>query len=162
MDDTFVVARNPKHLQLAPNVLISLFDRVGLNTTTTKTEGMIFLPGRMKTPLIVEAYEARMVATFWEEKAGQKFTCPCCPTILATGFLRFHLVTQHNAHPCFILKDSHRGPSLLPPTRYSATLLLEDGKWRCPGPNCPQGQEGCGCSTTSNLRWHCAYHHPAQ
>ena len=121
---------------------------------------MVFLPGRIRTPLTVEAYEARMVDTFREEKAGRKVTCTLCPAVLATGSLRSHLATQHDAHPCFIVKDLHRGP-LLPPARYDAVLSVEDGKWRCPVPNCPQGREGHGCSNTSNLRWHFAYRHPS-
>ena len=85
-DDGLVVARNPEHLQLAFDVLITLFDRVvfdrvGLKTNTTKTESMIFLPGRIRTPLTVEAYEARMVDTFREEKAGRKVTCPLYPDV---------------------------------------------------------------------------------
>ena len=84
---------------------------------------MVFLPGRIRTPLTEEGYEARMVDTFREERAGRKVTCPICPDVLATGSLRSHLATQHDAHPCFIVKDSHLEPPL-PPARYDAVLSL--------------------------------------
>ena len=62
-DNALVVARNPEHLQLTCGVLMCLFDRVGLKTTPTKTEAMVFLPGRVRTPLTAAAYGARMVDT---------------------------------------------------------------------------------------------------
>ena len=56
-DDGLIVARDPEDLQVAFDVLTGLFDRVGLRTNTTKTEAMVFLPGRIRTPLTAEAYE---------------------------------------------------------------------------------------------------------
>ena len=113
-DDALVVARNPEHLQITCGVLITLFDQVGLETNTTKAEAMVFLPGRIRTPLTAEAYGARMVDTFREEKVGRKVTCPLCPDVLASGSLRSHLATQHDAKPCFLIKDLQRGPLLSP------------------------------------------------
>ena len=65
-DDGLIVSRNAEHLQLAFDALIGLFERVGLKTNTTKTESMVFLPGRIRTPLTEEGYEERMVDTFRE------------------------------------------------------------------------------------------------
>ena len=50
-DDGLVAAREPKVLQDSFDILISLFERVGLETNTTKTEMMVFLPGRTRTGL---------------------------------------------------------------------------------------------------------------
>ena len=50
-DDGLVAARNPKVLQNSFDILISLFERVGLETNTTKTEMMVFLPGQIQTVL---------------------------------------------------------------------------------------------------------------
>ena len=156
-----IVARNPEHLPLAFNVLIATFDRAGLKTNTTKTEGIVFLPGRIRTPLTSEAYKARMVDAFQTKKSERKVTCPSCPTILAAGSLRSHHATQHNVYQCFIIKELQQG-SLLTPTRYASTLAMEDGKWRYPVPDCPQGREGHGCDTSFNLRWHFTYQPPAR
>ena len=50
-DDGLIAARNSKHLQTAIDLLTALFDRVGLQTNTTKTEAMIFMPGKIRTSL---------------------------------------------------------------------------------------------------------------
>ena len=56
-DDGLIVAHNPADLQTAFDVLTGFFDRVGLRTNTTKTEAMVFLPGRIRTPLTAESYK---------------------------------------------------------------------------------------------------------
>ena len=58
--DRLIVARDPILLQRAFNSLCTLFDRVGLKTNTKKIEAMVFLPGRIRTYLSSEAYEAWM------------------------------------------------------------------------------------------------------
>ena len=50
-DDGLIAARDPKTLQTAFDLLTGLFDRVGLETNTTKTEVMVFLPGRIRACL---------------------------------------------------------------------------------------------------------------
>ena len=59
------------------------------------------------------------------------------------------------------------GPRKAPPggpergERRVARFLPKEGTFRCPVPGCPQGQEGAGCKTSFNLRYHFAYRHPA-
>ena len=79
-------------------MLTVLFDRVGLRTNTTKTEAMVFLPGRIRTPLTAESYEARMNEEFRAMKTGRRVSCTICNASLAVGSLRFHLITQHDVH----------------------------------------------------------------
>ena len=43
-----LAARDPEHLQITFDLLTSLFDMVGLKTNTSKTEAIIFLPGRIR------------------------------------------------------------------------------------------------------------------
>ena len=97
-DDGLIVARDPDKLQIAFDVLTGLFDRVGLRTNTTKTEAMVFLPDKLRTPLPAESYEARMDQEYWELKLGRRLPCTICGTSLAVGSLRSHLVTQHDVH----------------------------------------------------------------
>ena len=59
-NDGLIVARDPVVLQRAFDSLCSHFDRMGLKANTTKTEAMVFLPGRIRTCLTNDAYEARM------------------------------------------------------------------------------------------------------
>ena len=61
-DDGLIAARDATVLQRAFNLLIDLFDRVGLATNETKTEVMVFLPGRIRTCLSEDAYLSRLDA----------------------------------------------------------------------------------------------------
>ena len=54
-DDGLIAARNATLLQDSFDLLIDLFDRVGLATNKTKTEVMVFLPGRICTCLFEDA-----------------------------------------------------------------------------------------------------------
>ena len=63
-DDGLIASRDHKTLQLAIDLLTGLFDRVGLETNTKKTEAMVFLPGKIRTSLSETAYRARMEQDF--------------------------------------------------------------------------------------------------
>ena len=97
-DDGLVVARDPDELQMVFDVLTGLFDRVGLRTNTDKTEAMVFLPGKLRTPLSSESYESKMDREYREKKSGRRVACTICHADLAVGSLRSHLVTQHDIH----------------------------------------------------------------
>ena len=71
-DNGLIVAHNPENLQVAFDMLTGLFDQVGLRTLATKTEAMVFLPGKIETPLTAEKYVARMDDTFWVKKTGRR------------------------------------------------------------------------------------------
>ena len=44
-DDALLSSQDPKKLQDALDIIVGLFDRVGLWTTTTKTKVLICVPG---------------------------------------------------------------------------------------------------------------------
>ena len=71
-NDGLIAARNPKTLQTAVDLLTGLFDCVGLQTNTTKTEVMVFVPGKIRTFLLESAYRARMDEDFRGEGTGRK------------------------------------------------------------------------------------------
>ena len=95
-DDGLVAARDADTLQKAFDILTGLFDRVGLRTNTTKTEVMICVAGRIRTPLDQDAYEARMSDLHRAERKGRKVEFPTCGETLAVGSLRSHLTSQHD------------------------------------------------------------------
>ena len=76
-DDGLIAARDPKTLQTAFDLLTGLFDRVGLATNTTKTEVMVFLPGRIRTCLSADAYKSRTDALHRATRGG-KVECYVC------------------------------------------------------------------------------------
>ena len=105
-DDGLIAARDPAVLQRAFDSLCSHFDRVGLKTNTTKTEAMVFLPGRIRTCLTAESYEVRMGDLYREERRGRKVSCQECGQMMAVGSLRSHLETQHDVYTCTRRKSS--------------------------------------------------------
>ena len=46
-DDGLVQSKDPVLLKSSSDILISLFDRVGLQTNTAKTKGMVYMPGKI-------------------------------------------------------------------------------------------------------------------
>ena len=56
VDDAYLASRDAEFLQRALDVIIGLFERVGLQTNTKKTQTMICTPGRIWTQLPFESY----------------------------------------------------------------------------------------------------------
>ena len=59
-DDGLVQSRDPEFLQYSFDILVGLFERVGLRTNTTKTEAMTCIPGEICPALSHEAYANRI------------------------------------------------------------------------------------------------------
>ena len=91
-------------------MLTNLFDRVGPRTNTTKTEAMVFLPGKIRTPLTAESYEARMDDVYRAEKTGRRVECHICQSSLAVGSLRSHLSIQHDDTSASSSRTHRRAP----------------------------------------------------
>ena len=49
-DDGYIASRSKQQLQDALEILVDLFERVGLRTNTKKTKGMTCVPGKIRTP----------------------------------------------------------------------------------------------------------------
>ena len=82
---------DPKVLQDSFGILISLFERVGLETDTTKTEMMEFLPGQIRAGLSKDAYLFRMNVLHKESRKGRRVECHVCRKGFAQGSLASHL-----------------------------------------------------------------------
>ena len=80
------------------DLLTGLFDRVGLETNTTKTKVMTFVPGKIRTSLSERAYRARIGEGFRGEGKGQKVECSECGTMLSIWSLAGHLAKQHDIY----------------------------------------------------------------
>ena len=93
-DDDLLVAWDPKHLQLAFDLLTNLLDKVGLKTNTTKTKAMTFLPGGIRKDLLDEAYLARMNREARKAAATRKVRCEPYQVKLTASSLASHLETE--------------------------------------------------------------------
>ena len=71
-DGGLVAARDLKTLQISFDILVSLFERVGLATNTTKTEVMVFLLGWIRRGLSKDAYLSRMEALHRESRKERR------------------------------------------------------------------------------------------
>jgi hypothetical protein len=83
VNDAYLASRNPDFLQRVLNVIVGLFDRVGLKTNVQKTQAMICTPGRICTQLPEDSY-ARMrggitLAGEWESRM---VVCRQCNTLV--------------------------------------------------------------------------------
>ena len=105
-DNGLTAARDPLTLQKATDASAALFERCGPKTNTTKMEAIMFVPGRIRTPLTEEAYQARMSDFHREDRKGRRVSCHVCQEEMAVGLLKSHLATQHA-----VLLGAGRGPS---------------------------------------------------
>jgi hypothetical protein len=69
VDDAYLASRYAGFLQRALDLLVSLFERVGLETNVSKTQTMICTPGRIRTQLPADSYRqlrrGRVTAAEW-------------------------------------------------------------------------------------------------
>ena len=91
VDDALVASRDPVTLQRAVDVLVALFECVGLRTNTKKTKVCTFVPGKIRTRLSTAAYSRRadglQSRKDWERR---RVKCDKCGADLATSSLREH------------------------------------------------------------------------
>ena len=141
-DDGLIASRNPKTLQTAVDLLTGLFDRVGLQTNTTKTEVMVFVPGKIGTFLSEKSCRARMDEDFRGEGTGRKVECSEWGKELAVGSLAGHLAKQHDIYQSFAMAERDGTPPPPPSGQWDATNYPAENCYRCPVPDCPQGCDG--------------------
>ena len=74
-DDVYLASQDAKFLQHALNILVNLFEWVGLETNTSKTQMMICTPGRIWMQLPTDSYRhmrrGRVTATSNAGRAGR-------------------------------------------------------------------------------------------
>jgi hypothetical protein len=79
VDDCVLSARDPVWLQSAFNVLITLFEQVGLKTNTTKTQVMTCVPGKIRESLSKEMYhDSRMGLLSSADRKHLRVNCDIC------------------------------------------------------------------------------------
>jgi hypothetical protein len=79
VDNAYIAARDPIILQQAINILVTTFERVGLQTNTKKTQAMICTPGKIQLQLPSDSYQrmclGRTPAADWDART---VTCREC------------------------------------------------------------------------------------
>jgi hypothetical protein len=154
VDDAYLTARDPDFLQVALNSLVSLFERVGLETNAKKTEAMICTPGQISTQLSTDSYCHRhgYRTQTREQWDARRVKCRQCQATMNANSLSRHLADIHEVYQQTVvaeeLRDDQEGVS------YRATTLA-NGKISCPYPDCV-GELG----SSWMLRHHFRYIYP--
>ena len=96
-DDGYIASTDKELLQESiMDILIELFERVGLRTNTKKTLGMTCTPGRIRVSLSDQSY-TRLRAGFQTQKEWdrRRVVCDHCGKEFSAASLTNHLETQH-------------------------------------------------------------------
>jgi hypothetical protein len=138
VDDAYLASRDAGFLQHALNVLVDLFERVGLKTNTSKTQTMICTPGRVRTQLPTESYRrmrhGRVTASEWNSR---NVKCRQCGKELKASSLGRHLADVHDIYQQAVVAEELLETS--PPVLYTVRAMLHPGALACPYPQC-EGQ----------------------
>ena len=152
-DDAILASRDPVALQRALDVIVELFERVGLRTNTSKTKVMTCVPGKIRTRLSQDAYnnsrEGMHANDDWKKL---RVTCDLCDMDLAAGSLPSHLEAKHDV---FRSKVINQDLLVERDAKVYHAMASYDGTFYCPVPGC------LGKATTKwTLRRHFGQRHP--
>jgi hypothetical protein len=134
LDDAYFASRDPVFLQTAPDIVVELFERVGLETNRMKTQAMVCTPRRIRTQLPTASYH-RMCLRFhtsndWE---ARHVSCHHCGLKIQAHSLPCHLATQHGVYQQTVVAEE-----LL--ERCASVVYRKaqhpDGKLTCPIAGC--------------------------
>jgi hypothetical protein len=97
VDDGLIASRDPVWLQDSFDILIGLFERIGLFTNASKTKVMICISGRIREAYTEEQYaEYKSPTGAAANNKRHWIDCEICGTSLAAGSYQSHLESQHN------------------------------------------------------------------
>jgi hypothetical protein len=134
VDDVLIASRDTVWLQESFDILIGLFERIGLFTNANKTKAMVCILGQIregKTEKEYAKYKSQVEATNGKHRQVDR---EICGTSLAAGSYRSHLELQHDIFWSFVLQQDividH------PAVIYRAIKLIAADTCPCPVPNC--------------------------
>jgi hypothetical protein len=154
IDDGLVASRDPVWLQSSFDILVSLFECIGLYMNAAKTKVMMCVPGRIREGYMEEEYTLhRSGAETATNRKRRRVVCQICSASLQAGSLVSHLETQHDIYHLFVLGQDILVERLA--VVYHATASTETGCYFCPVANCVGG-----ASTQWNLCRHFMDCHP--
>jgi hypothetical protein len=105
VDDGLVGSRDPIWLQGALNVLLILFESIGLKTNPDMTKVMTCVPGNIRVAHTEEAYHTLQYGPVNPTAKRHRVECDICGVSLAVGSLRSHLETKHDTYWSFVLNQ---------------------------------------------------------
>ena len=135
-DDRLLSGRDAEWTQRAFNNLVSLFERMGLQTNETKTKAMICYPGYISGPIAPTVYKRVRTgdALTYTQRKRRKVTCPHpgCNASLVAGSIPSHMQSQHQTFPVTLPPQ----PSQQPAATYTLTWPATASRCDCPVDGC--------------------------
>jgi hypothetical protein len=105
VDNGLVGSRDPIWLQGALDILVILFESIGLRTNPDKTKVMTCVPGNIWVAHTEEAYHTQQYGPVNPTVKHHRVECNICGMSLAAGSLCSHLETKHNTYWSFVLNQ---------------------------------------------------------
>ncbi len=105
VDNGLVRSRDPVWLQSALNILVTLFESIGLRSNPDKTNVMTCVPGNIRVAHTEEAYHMQQYGPVNPIAKRHWVECDICGMSLVAGSLRSHLETKHDMHRSFVLNQ---------------------------------------------------------
>jgi hypothetical protein len=152
VDDGLVRSRNPVWLQSALQVLVILFESIGLRMNSDKTKVMMCVPGKIRVSHTEEAYQAQQYGPVDPTAKRHRVECNICGPSLAAGSLQSYLETRHDTYWLFVLNQELTVEREAVIYRANADTT---GTYFCPVPACV----GIACSKAV-LQLHFLQRHP--
>jgi hypothetical protein len=125
VDDAYLASWDPEFLQYALTQLVNLFERIGLQTNTTKTQTMICTPGRIRMQLPTESYrrmrQGQVSASDWN---SCNVECRQCGKVLKASSLGRHLADIHDIYQQAVVAEELLEGQL--PVLYTVCAELHD------------------------------------
>ena len=137
-DDGIVALSDPRWLQWAFDALVSLFERVGLQTNVRMTVRMVCRPCQAAETQLVAVYGRKMTGEgpTYRERQKERVECGECRKEIAAGLLSSHNMTHHGQvkEELWIWEALTMGGDL---QTYRLAFPTKGGPHSCPEEGCP-------------------------
>ncbi len=105
VNDGLIASRDPVWLQESFDILIGLFERIGLFTNASKTKVMVCIPGWIREAYTEEQYaEYKSPTGAATDNKLRWIDCEICSTSLAAGSYQNHLESQRDIFNLWLSK----------------------------------------------------------
>ena len=147
-------------MQNATDILVAMFERVGLQTNVSKTKAMTCYPGKIKTRRSYETYERTLAGVSKKEWDSRETTCSECGKVLKASSLDSHLESQHGIYRSRIIQRD-----LIidrEPVRFEVDEVFDRKEFRDEGKKLQCPVEGCSYRNArdpTTLRTHFGFRH---
>jgi hypothetical protein len=135
VDDGYITSCDAEFLQVALDILIKTFKRVGLATNRKKTQAMVCTPGKIRVHLLLDSYKRMREGVAAGEESQRDAVCHVCNKSLQARSLHTHLLSTHNIHQQVVvantLLEEQAG------VHYRANPGGRKDPIQCPFPGCP-------------------------